>query len=248
MIPPAIGAEAGVARPMLHCILSRPVAPLSLPPAVRVLEAKGLAAVVSNPDAAALRTPDTADLTRFAELTVALHRDHTLIPMRYGCVLAGDEAVWRLLVLRQGRLAALLERLRDCGEMGVRVLLPPGGRGETEGPSPGRPDPTRPGHAHLAAVRRRLALETEATAQAERLDAELGRAVAGLYRESRQEFGRVAGRFLLSLYYLVPLGACPGFAEALKAHPYPVAPLTVSGPWPPYNFVGALDEDHGPLA
>jgi hypothetical protein len=245
-------------RPMIHCILGQGGSPLALPAGMRTIAKEGVVAVVSDVTPELVRAADRPALQTFAELTAGLHRTANLIPMRYGCVLASDAAVSRLLEVRRNRLCALLARLDGCVELGIRLLLPATAPGAPESgaePSADRatePQAPRPGHAHLAEVRRRLQGETRVAVQAKAARAAIETAVLGLFRDVGEEQGEIGGQHLLSLYYLVPRAACTDFVEALRRAPDPIndpsddpsdCPCLVTGPWPPYNFVGAIDDD-----
>jgi hypothetical protein len=141
--------------------------------------------------------------------------------MRFGCLVADDAAIVGLLRGHRGRLLETLDRLDDCLEFGVRLLLPADPQGSPV-PIPADPDP-RPGHGHLAAIRRRLHGETLATEQAAVARGTLEQALAGLYREHRQGLGPVGGRYLISIYFLVPRQAAERFVAQLRSDPGPSA-------------------------
>ncbi|WP_295389015.1 GvpL/GvpF family gas vesicle protein [uncultured Thiodictyon sp.] len=235
------------ARPMLHCILRDRPRDGALPDGLRGLEVDGLIAVVADVDPHRIRTADSTRLQTYADLVAQIHRATPLIPMRFGCVLGCDDAVRTLLAGHRERLLAMLDRLDDCVELGIRLLLPTPPDEDTPGTADG--GGRGPGHGHLAAIRRRLDAEARATAHAGQARGAIERVVAGLYRDLRQEFGQIGGRSLLSLYFLVPREHSEAFVEALRADPaaVPGAGL-ITGPWPPYNFVGAIDDDLRSLA
>ncbi|WP_295585781.1 GvpL/GvpF family gas vesicle protein [uncultured Lamprocystis sp.] len=242
-------------RPMLHCILREPPCASGLPAGMRMLALDHLAALVADVEPDAIRRADSARLTAYADLIAHIHQTETLIPMRFGCVLATDQAILKLLDKHRDRLLALLDHLADCVEFGVRLVLPdpPAPTLAAASPFPpppqpgtqARPDPDpRPGHGHLAAIRRRLNGEALAVARAQAAKATLERAVPGLFREIREEFGQIGGKSLLSLYFLVPREVSARFITGLQQDQLAI-PGTglVTGPWPPYNFVGAIDDD-----
>ncbi len=233
-------------RSMLYCILRSPNQPLALPPGIRQVQVEGIAAVVSDADPERVRTADRSMLQGYADLIADLHRVANLIPMRYGCIAESDDSVLRLLQLRRSRLGTLLDKLEGCAELGVRLLLP--GFDANDAVSGDEPGDVRPGHAHLAVIRQRFQGEVRVAEQAKVVRAAIERATVGLFRDTRVEQGQVDGRHLLSLYYLVPRPACHDFVEAVRLAPDPFPDsmmnhCLVSGPWPPYNFVGAIDDD-----
>ena len=231
---------------MLYCILRRPPRPLPLPAGLREIHAEGLTAVVADADPERVRGADRPALQGYADRIADLHRMTNLIPMRYGCILESDDGVRRLLNLRHGRLDMLLERLDGCVELGLRLLLPDLGVDDTAAAHESAN--ALPGHAHLAKVRRHFQAEARVVEQAKAVRAAIERTLDGLFKDTRQELGQIEGRQLLSLYYLVQRSDCDAFVDALRRapNPFPEPMLDhclVSGPWPPYNFVGAIDDD-----
>lgn len=229
---------------MLHCILRDPPRCARLPDGLRGISADGLRALVADVDPESIRAADSARLRAYADLIGRIHRDTPLIPMRFGCVFPSDTAVCTLLTKHHTRLTSMLEHLDDCVEIGIRLMLPP-----TPAPAPDPAPapaaaPTGPGRGHLDQIRRRLHDETQAAARGAEARAVIERLATGRYRDVHQEFGQVAGRFLLSLYYLVPRADAETFVAALRQDPAAV-PLTglITGPWPPFNFVGAIDDE-----
>jgi hypothetical protein len=233
----------GTGQPMLHCILRDPPRCVPLPGGLRGIAAEGLRALVADVDPELVRTADKDRLYGYADLIGRLHRDAPLIPMRFGCVFASDTAVRNLLTRHQQRLHAMLDHLDDCVEIGIRLILP---APPEPAPTPTASDPPTggPGRTHLAQIRHRLRSETEAAARGAEARAAIERLGAGRFRDVHQEFGQISGRFLLSLYYLVPRTDAEDFVTALRQDPSAVpANGLITGPWPPFNFVGAIDDE-----
>lgn len=230
-------------RPMLHCILRDPPRPAVLTGGLRWIDVYGLGAVVGDLEPGQVRAADRERLQDYADRISLIHRDETLIPMRFGCVCDSDEAICRLINRHRSRLLALLDDLDDCAEFGIRLLLPAHPPAATSPPPPAHAD-ARPGHSHLAAIRMRVDGEALAAQRARQAGGALERAVAGLFRDRREEFAQIGGRDLLSVYFLVPRGTAAAFVEQLQADPSLSSGTgLITGPWPPYNFVGALDDD-----
>ncbi len=224
---------------MLHCILRDPPRCAPLPDGLRGISVGGLRALVADVDPEWIRAADSERLRAYADLVGRIHRDAPLIPMRFGCVLPSDTAVRTLLSKHHERLTSMLGHLDDCVEIGIRLMLPP-----TPAAAPDPAPAGGPGRGHLDQIRRRLHDETQAAARGAEARAVIERLTSGRYRDVHQEFGQIGGRFLLSLYYLVPRAESGAFVAALRQDPAAVT-LTglITGPWPPFNFVGAIDDE-----
>ncbi|MFB1486401.1 MULTISPECIES: GvpL/GvpF family gas vesicle protein [unclassified Thiocapsa] len=247
---------SGPARPMLHCIQRTPPEPLARADAdLRWIECDGLAALVADQEPSEIAGAGHARLQRYADIVAEIHARAAVIPVRFGCLLAGDDAVGKLLHRYRDRLHGLLDQVGDCLEFGIRLLLPTDAPAATDDAAAPRPpanapsDPRAdsdmgPGLTHLLAIRRRLERDARLAARArEARDLIEGR-VAGCYREVREELGQIEGRSLLSLYFLVPRAQGEHFVECLRQDASSLRGTgLLTGPWPPYNFVGAIDDD-----
>ncbi len=196
--------------------------------------------------------PDLPKIRAYERVVLSCHRQDTVIPMRYGCVVEQESQAIQLLEEHGSRYEALLQELEGCVEMGLRVLLPSGpwaavipggpeGSREVAGPCP--PDPAaaadRLGLAYLTARKAHYVSQdrwtTEYRQAADRCQAQF----AGLYVKCKTE--APSPRLpLLSLYFLVPRPAVESFRRAFRQlTESESARLLLSGPWPPYNFVTA---------
>jgi hypothetical protein len=195
-------------------------------------------------------------LQSYADIVAEIHACGAVIPVRFGCLLAGDAAVGRLLHRYRDRLHGLLDYVGDCHEFGIRLLLSSDaaaasthGDGDpasnADAASGHQTDPDMgPGLAHLLAIRRRLDGEARLAEHAREARAVIEGRVAGCFREVREELGRIDGRSLLSLYFLVPRAQGELFVECLRQDASSLRGTgLLTGPWPPYNFVGAIDDD-----
>ena len=161
------------------------------------------------------------------------------IPVRFGTVLPGVEAVSRLLDERNKVLAADVGRLGDKGEFGLTALWrdPIGGdQGSAEGPDEERISPGDYLRTWFATYRR----EDAARERARALAHELGQQLAVYALDSRVRI--LAGdRLALRAAYLVALSGSEAFRQAFdesrRAHPE--CRFLLSGPWPPYSFVAS---------
>lgn len=208
-----------------------------------------LQAVVSRIKPADL-APDLPRVRTYAGVVLSCHRQDTIIPLRYGCVVEQESQVLQLLDEHGPDYETLLQELEGCVEMGLRVLLPsgpcgavtlrgPAGSREVTAPPPWTPTPApaRPGFAYLMARQAHYAQQDcwtrEYSQAADRCRAQF----AGLFVRCKTE--APSPRLpLLSLYFLVCRADVASFRRAFR-HLDETEParLLLSGPWPPYNFV-----------
>jgi hypothetical protein len=187
----------------------------------------GLVAVVAC-EAAPDSPPDTDSLLAFAGVVQAMHVSHDVIPLRYGCVMASEESVVRLLEENGQAYAALLAGLNGMSEMGVRLLC------QSAAPAP---SVSSPGAGYLASMRARHGSGSvpvrEHVEAADRITALL----AESFTAQRREYASAAGNgALVSLYFLVPRAGTLRFMEKAREFSLSGTKILVSGPWPPYNF------------
>jgi hypothetical protein len=166
----------------------------------------------------------------------------TVIPMKLFTMFSN---VARALAGMRGQRAELnrvFARLEGCEEWGVRVL-----RSERQKPATATARPST-GTAFLAGRKQardeaRTAMLAAATA-AEAVYASLAEIAAEHRRRTSEAPGVVAP--LLDAAFLVPTRRRARFQSAAQKVARQVsetgAQMTLTGPWPPYNFVGSLEE------
>jgi hypothetical protein len=230
----------------LYCALRRPQsADPALPPGVggqtvHLVCREHLGLAVSRVAGGDLSF-DLAGLRAHEQVVASLHRHRTVIPWRYGCRLADESQVARLLLERGPRYAALLQELDGCVEMGIRLLVPaptmppaaqvPEGLGDDVGPT------SPPGLAYLKAREVHYRRLEGWSREHGRLARELESTFSGLFAKVKAE-GPAPRLPLLSLYFLVPRVAVASFRRRFRRFSRTAgAKLLLSGPWPPYNFV-----------
>ena len=188
---------------------------------LHVLARDGLAAVLSRHRT--LRPEPSPELLWAHEAVVErLMARATVLPLRFGTVLDGDEALAATLAERDDELAAGLERVRGRVELGVRVL---------GAPQPSRPPGAQSGRAYLMARR-------DAHHRAEREAAEVHAPLAAEAHDARLR-APAPPPAILAAAYLVDRGAVGAFRArvgALAAARSDVE-IACTGPWPPYSFV-----------
>jgi hypothetical protein len=182
-----------------------------------------LAAVVGECQAEPAATPDV--LLRFEQAVEELMGDRTVLPARFGTVMADENAAAQLLISRRDQFADALQRVDGAVELGVRAGWPNG-----DSP-PSRPSGPDAGAEYLLG---RLDRRHRARRLADEVDAALG----DLARESSC---RILGRpeSTVTAAYLVPrpqveefLARCRSLKDTIAG-----ASLVCTGPWPPYSFV-----------
>lgn len=186
-----------------------------------------------------------------------------VLPTRFATVYSSDAAMAAELTGRGEELRAALGRVRGCVEWGVKAYAAEqAGAGSAEGTAPEGGDPQGAdadgGGAGMAYLKRRRAAMSAReqsrrtlAASAQALHAELsGQSLqARLYPPQSPALSGSRTPMLLNAAYLldtsVPgvLGGTPGtpdFAAAVAAAAaaHPDLRLDLSGPWPPYSFIG----------
>jgi hypothetical protein len=175
----------------------------------------------------------------------------TVVPMKLFTLFASDERALAEMAARGGALQEVLARIAGCAEWGVRILWhearvrpePPPRAADGGGSETGK------GRGFL--VRKKQVRDSvreqarAARAESDRLYAEL----AGLSREVRRRAPldeETGARLLLDANFLLPVDATAAFESAVRRGADRLAgaagELTLSGPWPAYNFVAGAEE------
>jgi hypothetical protein len=164
-------------------------------------------------------------------------------PLRLATVYRDDQAVARMLRERAAELGAVLERVRDRREWGVKVYVD--AKPEMPAEEPASSD--RPGTSYL--LRRRADRDRGARAReraravADRLDERLTQVAAAAHRMTPQD-ARLSGRpqeMVLNASYLVDRGDEEEFRAVLAGVGSEGATVELTGPWPPFSFA-ALEQ------
>ncbi len=168
-------------------------------------------------------------------------RGATVVPMKLFTMFSTLGRAVAELQRKRGALDRIFERVQGCDEWGVRVT-----RGEVRHRGGRSPTP-RTGGAFLTARKQARESATKARRAAAEV-AELAFAsLAGLARDQRRrEEDTAAGAVpLLDAAFLVPSRRRAQFHAAARRLARDVARsggrMTLTGPWPPYNFVGTQE-------
>jgi hypothetical protein len=206
-------------------------------------EVRGVAAVYS--EIGESPSPTREAVLRHEQVVEQLMAGRPLLPARFATVLGDEATLERLLTVNHDRLAAGIERVRGCVELGVRVMWDAAGT-EVDPPAEVPGEGAASGTAYLMARAERERRRRETEARAAELSANLDR----LFRPcARDGVVRVlpSPPFVMAAAYLVPSDRTGEFrgrvGEAGAA--FETLKLLCSGPWPPYHFVPELEVPRG---
>jgi Gas vesicle synthesis protein GvpL/GvpF len=223
---------------------------------VRAVHAAGVTAIIEDVgedefgEAALRRNLEDLDwLERTARahhaVIEAMAENGPVVPMRLATVYSGDDPVADMLRQRAGDLREALSRLRGRSEWGVKAYA--------AAPVKTRPDEhdpaTGPGAAYLRRRRTELTSRTnarqDAVAGAQAVHAELSllSVSARLYPPQAPDLAGQAAPMVLNAAYLVAEERANEFAAAVNdlTGRHRSVRLGLTGPWPPYSFVGGSE-------
>ena len=172
-------------------------------------------------------------------------RHGTVIPMKLFTLFAGDERAVDHVRRSLKRVRRVLTRVSDREEWGVRLRLDEQAALRHRLAAEKSPARAAGGTAFLLRKQReRRAVHTVATqarVEADRFYTALGRRADDARRQTPTQTG-TGTSVVLDAAFLVPVKRAAGFRAAVKAAARELEPrgfeLTLTGPWPPYNFVG----------
>ena len=197
-----------------------------------------VAASAASERVRALEHADPQDVltavTRHDEVLVALNREGTVLPVRFGTVLPDEDAVADLLADPHGRVAAALAHVHEAEEWVVAVTAPTDDSDDTDDTAD---EELSPGQAYFAKRRRadhsrrqrRAAVVTAARDLDDHLQ-DLARDMVPMELTDPEMVARGA--------YLVPRRARGAFLDHVERTTPGV--VDVQGPLPPYRFTGAV--------
>jgi len=164
-----------------------------------------------------------------------------LVPLKMFSMFASEVRAVRHVRRRHGRLSGVLDRVAGCQEWGVRVVRDPAKSeaGNTRRPASGAEFLRRKSRARVLARQ----MSTGDRREAERVHRTLRQhARAATRGEHEPGWSGRAAPLLQAAYLVGGRGArfhavARRLAREMRARGYHVA---VTGPWPPYHFVGSL--------
>lgn len=206
-------------------------------------------AAVSTIEYAAERIPDISQILAYEKVNEAFHHDHSIIPMRFGCLFDNERQIAGMLKERGNEYRSLLEEIGDCVEMGVRVLISANASNDNSRPlslqaANCKPEAPSSGRDFLAALKVKHAPRERVAKEMAQVVEQCRVTFSGLFVKFKEEYPRHPARQqsefqdLYSLYFLVHRDAVTPFRVAFQALcSGQVNKFLLSGPWPPYNFV-----------
>jgi len=167
-----------------------------------------------------------------------------VLPMQLFTLFASDERAQQYVKKDRRRIERILTRLERKVEWGLRLTFD---EKSVKTKAATRTLAVRdPGASYLARKRDLLDLTrvrlAEAKAQADKLYRALARDAAAARRRTATEQAAPGSRLLLDAAFLVPARAGASFRASLRRNAKALSAaglvVTLTGPWPPYNFIG----------
>lgn len=167
----------------------------------------------------------------------------TVLPMKMFTIFTGDERAREHIRDRRQHLDRILARVEGHREWGVRIRLDPDRVPEQEGGAESA-DEDSPGTAFLLRKKRRRDAARDLATRARKTAEETYERLAETASEAHRVPSPAAAagsRLLLEANFLVPEEADDDFEglvqECAEAAADAGCELTLTGPWPPYNFL-----------
>jgi len=163
-----------------------------------------------------------------------------LLPMHLFTLFTSDDRVAQHVHSDGARIRRLLKRVEGKVEWGLRLLFD-----EKAARAKISKQPVRSGTEFLARKRDVLGINRarvkEARGEADRLYKSMSRLAAAAQRRTSLERAAPGSRLLLDAAFLVPVAESGAFRSAVRQQTRDLRSvgitMSVTGPWPPYNFV-----------
>jgi Gas vesicle synthesis protein GvpL/GvpF len=205
-----------------------------------------LARYGSGPVERGLRDLEWVAVRGAAHARVVEHfaRRLTTLPMKLFTLFTGDERAVAHVRGTEARVRRVLARVEGCEEWGVRVRLDPAlARRRAQRRLPPSAPPRRAGTRFLLAKKRQLDAAREVLREGRAAVEEVFEALAALAAATRRRPATEldGSRLVLDVALLVDAGRLRPFKHAVRRAASTLAArgyrLTLTGPWPAYNFV-----------
>jgi len=174
-----------------------------------------------------------------------------LLPMQLFTMFTSDERVVEHVRTDRRKIASILKRIDRKVEWGLRLSWDEkAAREKIERKHAGLPGRSREaakaGSAYLARKRDVLDVNraqlADARVEADRVFKAMSREAAEAVRRTSMERAAPGSRLLLDAAFLVPAKQAASFRSALRTRTRALrgsgVAVTLTGPWPPYNFIG----------
>lgn len=225
------------------------------------IHTRGITALFSTTDQSGSGKRELGHLLHFHEVIETFFLSYPLIPMRYGSFVSGEEPLRAFLERAYPAILSLLHDLKDCVEMGISLQVRPTSKESRKAKNPTRRQPS----AAVESVPEHSPVATQGAGRSyltKRREEYFGRAqereqlktlmdeMCGLFEDisfrSKRECGsdrtindlvQDAVTPAASLFFLIPKTNIEIFRDRFQQHYSDGNGATLSGPWPPYNFV-----------
>ena len=233
----AITESAGLAAEAPLGLEERPLAALG---------EDGVGAVFSRHPADTRIAHATQNFWKHEQVVEWLMRGYALLPARFGTIFPDEAGLAAALGRNRERLAAGIERVRGCVELGVRVM-----RESIDSPAAvSRRTGATSGREYMAARLEEERKRRDDRAAAEHVAGALHAPLASLATDSTRRV-LPAPQVVMIAAYLVSRDRADAFRQTVRelAERRPGVRVLCTGPWPPYHFVPSLGDagraDHG---
>ncbi|HWU11599.1 MAG TPA: GvpL/GvpF family gas vesicle protein [Streptomyces sp.] len=174
----------------------------------------------------------------------AAYEHAAVLPMRLATVYLDDERVRGMLGEREPEFTALLDRLNDHVELGVKVYADPREAVTVSSGGPETDTAASPGRAYLQRRRAQQQNHRRTYRAAGAVASEVTARVAGIaaahvtHRPQQGDLAQAAGENIVNDAYLVHGSQADAFRAALAglADDTPGVRVEITGPWAPYSF------------
>jgi len=201
---------------------------------VSIMDCGNLYAIVSPSNIQQVSQPSKNDLLAYHHVIDYFHKDHTIIPMRFGSTFEITTALSDYVAKNNESFIQVFNRISGCSEMGINVISI----------GPHKKDATNTkkyasGIDYLTKRKQHYHQIDQAIDDIRNIEKIISHEFKGMFLEMRKERKTpMTGKGLWSFYFLVKKENIQRFSETfneirLETH----NKWMLSGPWPPFNFV-----------
>lgn len=207
---------------------------------------KGIDALVSDMDSTSLLSEVQNALVHQKVVQGVLEQCTSLIPCRFGTLLADEEKILSLLKEHHGLLKDELQRLENKLEVSIRAVFDQINVEKQR--SKRAKEPKGKGIKYLLEKKRRFDMVSELSKKADNFNRKLNSATKSFWTEVKEQKRSLDNGLLLSIYYLIDKNNLSSFKCSYQQfkEEHPELNLLYTGPWPPYSFtdINLSDDEH----